>query len=440
MPDGLGGTRLSRSRRGGLRLVVGPEAPKSEAAALRDLDATHLASLATLSSISELLNASFEVPEVLERVLDVVLETMSADRAFLMLDRGGDVPEVAAARGLQPDQLVGPRGLPYSHTTVQRVLREGEPLLSVDVQGEVDMASESLKALGTRCILCVPLKTRGRNIGLIYVDSCRSDTLFTARDLKLLQIIAGMAAAAVERAQYVTEAMQNEKLAALGTMIATLAHELSDPLSAVSGVAGLIASDPADPEVPLLASSIQSEAGRCLELVRSLLQVARKPTIGHPRVRLDLREIVDTAVNLLAASFRTHHVELEVERPPDLPLIEGRADALVQVVINLLTNARRAVHAREGGRHVAVRLSAKDGHVRLQVSDDGAGIPAADLARVFDPFFTTRTSGEGTGLGLSIVHRLITEHGGTVRAHNDPAGGAVFTVSLPAAPAAERLV
>lgn len=424
---------MSRSRRHGLRLVVGPDAPKSAAAVLRDLDATHLASLATLSSISELLNESYEVPQVLERVLDVVIETLAADRAFLMLDRGGEVPELAAARGLQPDQLLSPRGLPYSHTTVQRVLREGDPLLSVDVQGDTDLASESLKALGTRCILCAPLKTRGRNIGLIYVDSCRSDTLFTARDLKLLQVIAGMAAAAVERAQYVTEAMQNEKLAALGTMIATIAHELGDPLAAISGAAGLIATEPEDPEVPLMAASVQTEAGRCLELVRSLLQVARRPATGRPTVRVSMAEVVNTAITLLGASFRTHHVELEVDCPPGLPSVEGRPDALVQVVINLLTNARRAVHAREGGRHVAVRLSAKDGQVRLQVSDDGAGIPAADLARVFDPFFTTRAGGEGTGLGLSIVHRLVTEHGGTVRAHNDPAGGAVFTVSLPAA-------
>lgn len=436
---------MSSTSRHGLRLVAGAESRRADPLAgrtveamdpadLRALDAKHMAQLATLSSISELLNESYQVPQVLERVLDVVLETMSAERGFLMLDRGGEVPELAAARGIQPDLLVGPHGLPYSHTTVRRVLREGEPLLSVDVQGDPELAaSASLKALGTRCILCVPMKTRGRNIGLIYVDSCSSTTLFTSKDLKLLQIIAGMAASAIERAEYVTESLQNEKLAALGTMVATIAHELSDPLSAVSGVAGLIASDPTDAEVPALATSIQDEAARCLELVRSLLQVARKPMTGLPHKQVRLEEVVATAVTLLGASFRTHRIVLDVECPPDLPPVSGSRDALVQVVINLLTNARRAVYAREGGGHVAVRASARDGQVRLQISDDGGGIPPADLARVFDPFFSTRSGGEGTGLGLSIVHRLVTEHGGTIRVHNDPAGGAVFTVSLPAA-------
>jgi signal transduction histidine kinase len=391
---------------------------------LRELSPDELDSLRTLSTISEMLNGSHELDEVLNRVLEVVVDALKAQRGFLMLDVGQSEVQIAAARGTDGEETPS-----YSHSVVHQVLADGEPVLSHDASADARfVASQSLHMIGTRSIMCVPLRTRSRNFGLIYLDNQDMSGLFTPLDLELLQVIAGMAAAAIERAQYMAQLIQNEKLAALGSLVAGIAHELNNPLTVIMGLTQLLSQHLHDQGQSEMTDKIHKESVRCRNLVRQLLSLARQDDVE--RQRSDLGEVVRSASALIEPEYRKHGIKLDVDIAADLPQAEVNPEQWTQVMLNLLGNARHAVRDVAQPR-VRVKLLRVADRLRLLVADNGNGIPRPMLKKVFDPFFTTKPVGEGTGLGLSITQSIIVKHGGSIRAANDPHGGAMFVIELP---------
>ncbi|MHB2019746.1 MAG: GAF domain-containing sensor histidine kinase [Candidatus Xenobia bacterium] len=388
---------------------------------LRGMNPEELVRFAALATISQLLNASYEVEDVLPRVMDIVIDMLGAQRGFLMLDRGGEAPYIPVARGLT-DQFN------YSSTIVQGVLETGEPLLTFDATTDTRLTgSKSVQSLQMRSIMCVSMRTRQHSLGCIYLDNRTTTGVFTPNDLQVLKIIADLTAAAIERSQYFASVVQSEKLAALGTVVAGIAHELNNPLSAIMGFNQLLSKFSEDSEFNEMLDSSQEAATRCRDLVRDLLRIARqeKPTMRQVEVGALARQ----TLRVIQSEFRQEEVELLVDVSPTVPTIMANPDQLLQVLLNLLTNARNAVRGREDAR-VMLRVYPRGANLILQVIDNGPGIPPENLRKIFDPFFTSR-QGEGNGLGLSIVQRIITDHGGTIKAHNDKKGGAVFTVELP---------
>jgi signal transduction histidine kinase len=401
----------------------------SERQPIIELTQDEISRLTALSRVSQMLNESYDLSEVLNRVMDVVIDTLGAQRGLVMLDRGGEEPEVAAARGLDTETLQGDT-FRYSRSLVQRVLETGEAVLSHDATEDARFAaSRSLHIMGTRSIMCVPMRTRDSSLGLIYLDNQITSGLFTEGDLELLRVIADLAAAAIERANYFSHLVQNEKMAALGTLVAGIAHELNNPLTSVMGLAQLLRERlTGDGEGVEMASKIHKESLRCRDLVRELLTLSRREKA--PRKPTALGTLVEGVSSLVAADYRAQHVNLKLDVPPDLPPVEINADQFTQVLLNLLTNARHALRGRDHSL-VVVRAAALDGMLRLTVQDNGPGIPPQNMRQIFDPFFTTKPAGEGTGLGLSISHSIVAEHGGVLEVRNAAAGGAVFTIELP---------
>lgn len=392
-----------------------------------------LGRLALLADIGAMLNRSYDVEEVLARVLDVVLETLDAERGFVMLEQGGEEPEIAVSCGIQPEAY-DTDNFRYSRTIVERVLRCGEPVLSNDVQNdERFVGSKSLTALQTRSILCVPLRTLERSLGLIYIDHHDVSDLFRPTDLDLLKIIADMAAAAIERARYFDRLMQRQKMAALGRLVAGVVHELNSPLTSIIGFAQLHQSRAEGEDCRETADFILSESQRCKKLISDLLGLSRvKKTSFH---LLDLRAVIARALKLLNRDLNEARVNVVLEIDDPLPEMQGDRDQILQLLLNLIDNARRAVDGCAGPA-ITLRVAALEEGVILRISDNGPGIAPQHLGRIFDPFFTTRPEGEGTGLGLSIVQRIVADHGGSVQAQNRKGGGACFVVELPANPPA----
>ena len=225
---------------------------------------------------------------------------------------------------------------------------------------------------------------------------------------------------------------QNEKLSALGGLLAGVAHELNNPLSVVLGQSLIMQETATDAKAAERATKIGKAAERCARIVKTFLAMARQQPARTSNVTVD--EIIASALEVAGYSIRSSHIELSLELEPDLPSIWADPDQLSQVWINLLVNAEHALHDWEGQRKIVVstRLHPDSGSVEVRVADTGPGIPKAILPRIFEPFFTTKDVGSGTGIGLSFCHRIVQSHGGTITVETGDGGGTVFVVTLPA--------
>ena len=232
---------------------------------------------------------------------------------------------------------------------------------------------------------------------------------------------------------------QTEKMAALGQLISGIAHELNNPLTSIVGYAQLLLGHAASGDHGDQTRHIFEEAQRASAIVHNLLLFARDEKPAHRRVQLN--DIVKRTHALRSYQLRLENVRLALDLEPGLPAVLADAQQIQQLVLNLLSNAEQAVGSGAGHGEIEVRTrSVRRGArrmVRLEVRDNGPGIPPEILPRIFDPFFTTKPAGIGTGLGLSIVQAIAREHGGEVSVESEPGRGATFSVELRAAPVLE---
>ncbi len=225
---------------------------------------------------------------------------------------------------------------------------------------------------------------------------------------------------------------QAEKLSALGTLAAGLAHEINNPLGVITSRVEVALLDANGMDIPkqLLEDLkvIDKHAHRAARIAQGLLSFSRQ-TAWH-LVPLDPNQVIEETLLLIEKQLQKEQIPLERRLAADLPKVLGSSNHLEQVLLNLLTNARDAM--TDGGRIcVESRRSADGSHVEIVVADTGKGIPAEWRERIFDPFFTTKAG--GTGLGLSISYGIIKEHEGTLVAESEVGRGTTFTISLPLA-------
>jgi PAS domain S-box-containing protein len=226
--------------------------------------------------------------------------------------------------------------------------------------------------------------------------------------------------------------IQAEKLAAMGQMLAGVAHELNNPLTAILGVTELLREGPTDQEATKRQLEItHRQARRAARIVQNLLEFSRPASPQKKSV--DLNSIVDRTLQLHEHSLRRNNVEVDFRPQPGFPGVIADANQLIQVFLNLVTNAEQAIReVRESGR-IQIRFTRLGSRIAVTFQDDGVGIRPDTVPRLFDPFYTTKRPGGGTGLGLSICLSIVREHGGTIEAEALPAGGSAFTVYLPVA-------
>ncbi len=223
---------------------------------------------------------------------------------------------------------------------------------------------------------------------------------------------------------------QVEKMVAVGQMVAGIAHDLNNPLTAILGYAQLLGDRLEDPEARADLEQIAREASRAADLVRSLLVLVRQARAERGPV--DLNELVQHTCRLCSYELRRAHVELQLDLDPALPALTGNPVQLLQALTNLVLNSLQAIASSGVGNRICVRTRHDSGRVFLEVEDNGPGIPVELQQRVFEPFFTTKPPGMGTGLGLAVVSRVVREHGGEVSLVSYPGAGATFTLILPA--------
>jgi two-component system NtrC family sensor kinase len=227
--------------------------------------------------------------------------------------------------------------------------------------------------------------------------------------------------------------IQAEKLAAMGQMLAGVAHELNNPLTAILGVTELLRdSEGVQENTKRQLELTHRQARRAARIVQNLLEFSR-PAAPQKKA-LDVNSLIERTLQLQDHSLRRNNVSVDFQPQSDLPAVIGDANQLIQVFLNLISNAEHAIReVRETGR-VHIRMGRIGGHISVTVQDDGIGVAQEALPKLFDPFYTTKRPGGGTGLGLSICMSIVREHGGSIDVETLPAGGSAFTVYLPVAP------
>ena len=239
-----------------------------------------------------------------------------------------------------------------------------------------------------------------------------------------------------DRVQLEEQLQISEKMASIGLLAAGVAHEVNTPLTGISSFTQMLleGADPADPKTVLL-EKIERQTFRAAKIVNGLLNLSRPGTASNDRTEVDLNAVIMDVFSLLEHQFAVGSIKVRRELAPVMVNVLGIEHQLQQVFLNLFLNARDAMPS---GGWLSVTTRIEGDRVVAEIADTGSGIPSEQIARIYDPFFTTKAIGRGTGLGLSITYGIVREHDGALQCDSAVGQGTRFTMALPQAPAAAQ--
>lgn len=427
--------------------------------------------LDTLLAVSSALLVTHDIPTILRLVVDQAVQLFpGASGALLFLAGGERTIVLRAASGAQPR----PIDVEAGHSAEGRAFLAPRAMLLVGP--ELELALDELEApqlaelqrlltpWPPASALLAPLRIESRRLGSLVVYGGADAHLFIPRDLPFVQALADLAAVAIaetgerERAQQLqrtlsqaqsshaetqarldtaqAQLLQSAKLAAVGELAASVAHEINNPLYAARNSLFLIEQDlPAESDVRPFLEIAQGELARIARIITRMRDFYR-PT----RAELEpicLNELLRGTIELVQTHLRHGQVEVRSQLADQLPKIVAHADQLRQVFLNLILNACDAMPS--GGTLTVSTQALPPGapqasEVTVRIADSGEGITAEHLSHLFEPFYTTKP--QGTGLGLAISAHIVTQHGGRIEVESTAGSGTCFTISLPTEPAA----
>lgn len=398
--------------------------------------------LSALIEINRMVTSSLELDEVLKATMQGIREILQVEAGSLVLvdeEIGGVVFRKTfsseqgwiAGRTIQPEEGI-----------VGCVIQSGEPRLVNNVERDPHFSADVDEEAGftTRAILCVPLKVRDQVIGAIEVIN-KLDGAFTEQDLELLQAMAASVAAAVDNANLYSELaefteelersqaqlVQAEKMAAIGRLAASIAHEINNPLQAIHNSLhlGLHESLDGNKRREYLGMA-QAEVQRLIEIVQRMLDFYRPSRGGL--IPTDVNSVLENVLALAHKRLQHGSVRVHTLLNPDLPPVPMVSDQITQVFLNVVINAIDAMPAG-GDLRVETAISEDRAWVVVRFRDSGPGMSSEQITHLFEPFYTTKA--DGTGLGLAISYGIVERHGGVIEVSSQPGQGVTFVVKLP---------
>lgn len=383
-------------------------------------------------------------PDEYDDACGAIAEVSRFGQAAIILRDGGGGFRLAGQSGLSAEQAAALGGVARRITDEKageisdpnRMERETGHLMTVDLSQVLQPEEEAVleefrkaRVLGIRA-------REGSWQGALLLGAIRNrkEPLQNA-DVMPLELLVARMGAAREHALLLRRLMQSERLAGLGQLASSVAHELNNPLTAVSGFAELL-TESEQPEVQERAGIILNEARRMKKIVESLVRFRRLGPAGRAPVSVEL--LLLDIEKLARHDLESVRVELELQIPGDLPRAMGDGEQIRQVFLQLVKNASIALEELPEGEPRRLKVEvAKTAHgVRTTFTDNGPGFP--DPSRAFDPFLATRHTGEGVGLGLSLCYSIVQEQGGEISAENVQPRGSRLTVDLPVEEAAPK--
>jgi two-component system sensor histidine kinase HydH len=397
--------------------------------------------LYTIFEISRHLNSMLNVESLLDATLFTCIGQMGVAGAAIVVQD----PKDNRLSHFHFKGLTLPKDVTIQFSRVgglaRHLQRIARPQLIEELRDAVPQDTDDYaKLMAVEAELVVPLISKGNLLGILFLPRRLSGLAYQENDLEFVSILVNQLSVAIVNAhlyQSEKEALlelrsaqkrliESERLAALGRLAASIAHEVNNPLGIIKNYLAIISkSTLASNVVKNNVAVVSEEVDRIARIVRQLLDFYR-PTLER-QIELDIVEVLNSTLDLTAQKLKRQGIMVETRYDSGPLKITGSANKLKQVFLNLILNAQDAMS--KGGKLV-VSAGRRYGFAEIQFSDTGTGIAPDELPRIFEPFFTTKKE-SGTGLGLAVCHGIVASHNGTIAAQNNSEGGATFTIKLP---------
>jgi PAS domain S-box-containing protein len=400
--------------------------------------------LNALNAMAVVATQSFDLDEILNLTLRQVVSLFGAESGAVYLS-DSDAPTYRrrAAWGPRSRDKSRPAEISFAEGFGDLVMRSRAEVITAEYLPHLTgTVAEFIRSDSDGAWIWVLFWGKDSPIGMMGLRS-HAEYEYSSGEENLMVAISRQLATTIEKVRLYEETckayedlrrtqeqlLQSEKMSAVGQLIAGVAHELNNPLTAILGYAQLLESEGLNERAQDYVGKMFKQAQRTHRVVQNLLSFARqrKPE----RSEVDVRKVLEETLALRDYDLKVNHIDVQKDLGADAALVVADPHQIEQVFLNIINNAVDAVLEAGRAGKLKIRVYCEKNDVCAQFADDGPGIK--DPKRIFDPFYTTKSVGKGTGLGLSICYGIVKEHGGDITAHNAPEGGAVIEVRLPMA-------
>lgn len=402
-----------------------------------------------LVALSRDLGSILEVEAIGRALTEGLVTRIPVMHASLHLHAPG-MPLAPFAEAISPALEGAAPNLRVDDRVAMRLRLEARPLAVEEMafpdRADAPLAPAVQRLEADHVALLIPLLLDNELAGILVIGEKVSGAIFEAPEIRLLEMLASQTVIAMNNSRLYADLrgqmdalqrtqqqlVQSAKLAAIGELAASVAHEINNPLMVILGNAQMVLRRThLEPALIARMTNIETEAVRAGKIIRGLLDFARRREPN--RELLHLESVLRRCLDLLASKLTRARVEIETVFDPGATLIHGDVDQLTQVFINLIANAVDAM-PRGGTLTLGTERNLEAGTVTVTVTDTGVGMLPDQVMRVFEPFYTTKPEGQGTGLGLSVSLGIVRNHHGTIEVASEPGKGTTMTVELPAPP------
>lgn len=403
--------------------------------------------LNALNAMAVVAAQSFDLDEILNLTLRQVVTLFGAESGTVYLsDTDAPTYRRRAAWGPRSRDNVRAAEMSFAEGFGDLVVRSRAEVITADYMPHLPPnIAEFLRSDSERSWLWVLFWGKDSPVGIMGLCN-HLGYEYSSNDENLLVAISRQLATTIEKVRLYEETcrayedlrktqeqlLQSEKMSAVGQLIAGVAHELNNPLTAILGYAQLLESEGLNARAQDYVSKLFKQAQRTHRVVQNLLSFARQRTPRRDEV--DIRKVLDETLTLRDYDLKINNIKVERDIPAEPALVVADPHQIEQVFLNIINNAVDAILETGRPGKLKISIGSHNGQIATQFTDNGPGIK--DPKRIFDPFYTTKGVGKGTGLGLSICYGIVKEHGGDITANNAPGGGALIEIRLPAAVAA----
>ena len=402
--------------------------------------------ISTLFEVSQAANANLELEGLFHRIIEILSKRLGIYRGALHLyENGRVVTSVEAVLGLTPAEMK--RGTDDQIEDIQKqVLASGKAIGVPQTRSPGSYVKlfdlERVESKDVIAFWCIPVIIEERVIGILTIDKA-SDEFSAEDDRRLLTIIASTIAQRVKIQQTIDALVESERMATLGRLVRTIAHEVRNPLGSIRlGTQLLQHTDPVESSAPVEAypdkiqlsqneikeytAIIIKEVDRLNRFIEQLLAFS-KPAMQAAK-HTDIHQLLDNSLAICRPELEHRAITVVTQYDNDCPQVNLNEDGITQVLLNLFYNAIEAMDT-EGTLTIQTEYRPEVGVIHVRIQDDGPGILSEDIPMLFDPFYTTKQ--KGTGLGLYISQKILAEHQGGIEIDANLEVGTAFIVSLP---------